>query len=57
MPPLRPCCSLKRAATNWCLDRRREDHLPQAKEELSQIYNAETEPVEMRIELEAAQAL
>ena len=27
MPPLRPCCLLKRAATNWCLDRRREDHL------------------------------
>ena len=21
MPPLRPSCSLKRAATNWCLDR------------------------------------
>ena len=54
MPPIRPCCSLKRAATNWCLDRRREDRLPQAKEELSQIYNAETEPVEMKIELEAA---
>ena len=54
MPPLRPCCSLKRAATNWRLDRRGEDRLPQAKEELSQIYNAKTEPVEMKIELEAA---
>ena len=25
MPPLRPSCSLKRAATNWCLDRDRHD--------------------------------
>ena len=27
MPPLRPSWSPKRAATNWCLDRRREDRL------------------------------
>ena len=40
-PPLRPCCSLKRAATNWCLDRRREDR-PAAGERRTKAASAAT---------------